>query len=105
MKVGILGGGESGTGAALLARKVGDKPFISDSGQIREKYKKELIDNHVRFEEGGHQFDILVDSDLIVISPGIPFNVPIVTQLMDAGIRVVSEMEYAYQYMKELKDS
>jgi UDP-N-acetylmuramoylalanine--D-glutamate ligase len=68
----ILGGGESGVGAALLGRQQGYDVFLSDAGTIKEKYKKELSDNQIEFEEGGHNEEKIFSDDEIVKSPGIP---------------------------------
>lgn len=100
-KIGIIGSGESGIGAALLAQSKGEPPFVSDFGTIDPVYRQILIENNVRFEEGGHSFEILVESDLIVKSPGVPDNVKIIRDLKQAGLTVISELEYAFQYRKE----
>ncbi len=100
MIVGILGGGESGIAAALLAKNCGDDPFVSDIHRIREDFKEQLQNNEIRFEENGHSFDILIRSSLIVKSPGIPPDVHIVQELVDAGAEIVSEMEYAFREAK-----
>lgn len=100
MRIGIIGGGESGVGAALLALKVGDEPYVSDYGQINPVYRQNLIENSVRFEESGHNFDILVTSDLIVKSPGVRDNTPIVLSLKAQGLTVISELEYGARHCK-----
>ena len=100
MQVGILGGGESGVGAALLAQKVGDNPFVSDYGQLNPVLRQNLIENNVRFEEGGHSFDVLVASDVIIKSPGIADTTPIIKRLRDAGLSIISEIEYGFHYSK-----
>ena len=100
MQVGILGGGESGVGAALLAQKVGDNPFVSDYGQLNPVLRQNLIENNVRFEEGGHSFDVLVASDVIIKSPGIADTTPIIKRLKDAGLSIISEIEYGFHYSK-----
>lgn len=68
----ILGAGESGTGAAILARKKGYDVFVSDTGKIREKYKALLVNHGIRYEEGGHSMDKILEASLVVKSPGIP---------------------------------
>jgi len=98
MKIGILGGGESGIGAALLAKAHGNKPFVSDLGKIRSSYKNELEKNNIRFEESGHSFEILETQDLIVKSPGIPNSAVVIKNLNEVGIPVIGEIEYAFRY-------
>ncbi len=100
MLVGIIGGGESGVGAALLAQEVGHEPFVSDYGSLSPVYHQNLIENKVRFEEGGHSFDILVASELIVKSPGVRDNTPILKRLRAEGIPIISELEYAWNYCR-----
>lgn len=97
-KIGILGAGESGVGAALLAVKKGEKPFVSDFGSITGHYRSILEKSSVDFEEGGHSLDTLSQCDVIVKSPGIPDNVPVVKNLKEKGKIVISELEYAYQH-------
>jgi len=96
MRIGILGGGESGVGAALLARKLKHEMFVSDSGKIRKIYRSELEKNNVPFEESGHTIERLNQVDLIVKSPGIPDGNPTVEALRKLGIPVISELEYAF---------
>ena len=96
MRIGIIGGGESGVGAALLAIKIGDIPFVSDFNKLNPVYRQKLIENNVHFEEGGHTFDILVDSDIIVKSPGVKDDTPIILELRALGIPIISEIEYGY---------
>lgn len=99
----ILGGGESGIGAALLAKKKGYKVFLSDGGLVNEKYKKELIDNNIEFEEGGHTEEKILSADEIVKSPGIPEKNELVKKIRQKGIPVISEIELAYRYAGESK--
>ena len=94
MKIGILGGGESGVGAALLAKAKGHIVAVSDSGELNEAHRKELKNNNIRFEEGGHTFEILKSLDLIVKSPGIPNTADIIVQLKEKGVRVIGEIEF-----------
>ncbi len=96
MKIGILGAGESGVGAALLARKLKHEMLVSDSGRIAEKYRSELEKNKVPFEESGHTIERLNQMDLIVKSPGIPDGNTTVGALRELGIPVISELEYAF---------
>jgi UDP-N-acetylmuramoylalanine--D-glutamate ligase len=97
-KVVILGAGESGVGAAILAKKKGLGVFVSDFGRIKEKYKKVLRQYDLDFEEGKHSSDKILNADLVVKSPGIPEKAPLVKQLKTKGIKVVSEIEFAGQY-------
>lgn len=94
----ILGAGESGNGAALLARVQGFTVFVSDSGQIRGSYKQELTDAGIDFEEGGHSLAAVMKADLVIKSPGIPEKAPLVQQLKSAGKEIISEIEWAYRF-------
>lgn len=96
----ILGAGESGTGAAVLAQKMGYDVFLSDNGMIKSKYKDELIARGIAFEEGQHTETQLLKARLVVKSPGIPDTVPIVQALRTAGISVISEIEFAGQFTR-----
>ncbi len=94
----ILGAGESGVGAALLAKKIGLKCFVSDSGQIRDELRQELIGNQIDFEEGKHSEKIILQANEIVKSPGIPDTVPIIQKAMAHNIPIISEIEFAARY-------
>jgi UDP-N-acetylmuramoylalanine--D-glutamate ligase len=96
MKIGVLGGGESGIGAALLAKEKGHVVLVSDSGIIADNYKKELKENNIRFEESRHNFEILESLDLIVKSPGIPNSSKVIEHLRTSGVRVIGEIEFGY---------
>ncbi len=98
VRIGIIGGGESGVGAALLALKVGDEPYVSDYGLINPVYRQSLIENNVRFEENGHTFDILVASDIIIKSPGVRDETPIIKSLKAHGLIIISELEYGARH-------
>jgi UDP-N-acetylmuramoylalanine--D-glutamate ligase len=98
MKAGILGGGESGVGAALLAKQNGYTVFLSDSGSLTETYRRELQIRHIPFEEEGHTLDRLDQMDVIVKSPGIPVDAEIVRALQAKGREVISEIEWAYRH-------
>lgn len=98
----ILGGGESGTGAAILAKQKGLDVFLSDAGSIAEKYKNQLIAHKIPFEEQGHQFNIDTTSEVIK-SPGIPQSAAVITKLRAANIRIIDEIEFATRYMKTSK--
>ncbi|MCB0565641.1 MAG: UDP-N-acetylmuramoyl-L-alanine--D-glutamate ligase [Phaeodactylibacter sp.] len=98
MKLTILGAGESGIGAALLAKKHGHDVFVSDRGAIKETYKRELEDNGIAYEEQQHSWDRIARADEVVKSPGIPDRVPIIKELVSKGIPVISEIEFAGRY-------
>ena len=91
----ILGGGESGVGAALLGKVKKYNVFLSDSGKIANQYKDVLIHNEIEWEEGGHTESEILTADLVIKSPGIPDHVSIVQKLQSATIPVVSEIEFA----------
>lgn len=94
----ILGAGESGTGAALLAKAKGYDVFVSDSGTIREKYRADLSRENISFEEGGHTEEKIVSADLVVKSPGIGDKAPVMQKVAAANIRVIDEIEFAFQH-------
>ncbi len=96
----ILGAGESGTGAALLAKVKGFDVFVSDHGTIKDKYKSELKLNEIPFEEGGHTEERILDAKLIIKSPGIGDKVPIMQKVAELNIPVLDEIEFAFQYTK-----
>ena len=91
----ILGGGESGVGAALLGKVKEYNVFLSDSGKIANKYKDVLIHNEIEWEDEGHTESEILTADLVIKSPGIPDHVSIVQKLQSATIPVVSEIEFA----------
>ncbi len=90
----VLGAGESGVGAALLGKKQGFSVFVSDRGPIGETYRNVLIQNGIQWEEGGHSEARLLSADLCVKSPGIPDTAPLLEQMRQAGIPVISEIEF-----------
>jgi UDP-N-acetylmuramoylalanine--D-glutamate ligase len=94
----VLGGGESGVGAAILAKQNGYSVFLSDSGKLNDRYKQELIDNGIEFEEGGHTDQRVLSADVIVKSPGIPEKNETIKKIRVKGITVISEIELAYRY-------
>ena len=94
----ILGGGESGVGAALLAKKEGYEVFLSDAGFIKPTYKQELFDNGIEFEEGRHSVEKILSADEVMKSPGIPEKNEMVKQIRAKGIQVISEIELAYRF-------
>ena len=99
----ILGAGESGVGSAILAQKNGNDVFVSDFGQIKEKYKQKLNDYKISWEEGKHTKDLILNADEIIKSPGIPEKVAIVKSAIEKGIPVISEIEYASRYTDAFK--
>lgn len=100
MKLAILGAGESGAGTAILAQKQGYDVFVSDMGQIKERYKAVLNDHNIEWEEGHHTFDRILSADEVVKSPGIPDTAPLVQQLIAQGTPILSELEFAKRYSK-----
>lgn len=98
MNLVILGAGESGIGAALLAKKHGHNVFVSDRGAIREAYKHELESHGIAYEEQQHSWDRIARADEVVKSPGIPDHVPLIKDLAGKGIPVISEIEFAGRY-------
>ena len=99
----ILGSGESGTGAALLAKQQGISVFVSDKGLIPEKYKIELQTNEIPFEEGQHSADIILAAKEIIKSPGIPEKAEMIQKLRAQNIPIMSEIEFAFRYKGESK--
>ena len=97
-RVVVLGGAESGVGAAVLAKVKGFDVFLSDNGKISEKYARTLRDWDIPFEEGGHTESLILNADEVVKSPGIPSNVPMVEKLRAQGTHIVSEIEFAGRY-------
>jgi len=93
----IIGAGESGIGAALLAKKNDEPVYVTDAGIIKENYKQELINNKIDFEESGHDFDRLKNAKLAIVSPGIPDTAKPIQVLKEAGIEIISEIEYGYR--------
>ena len=94
----ILGGGESGAGAAVLAQQEGFDVFVSDLSAIKEPYKKLLDDHHIEWEEGQHTAEKILNADEIIKSPGIPKEAPMVQKLMQQGTPIISEIEFAGRY-------
>ena len=95
----VLGGGISGYGSAILAKKKGFGVFLSDAGRIADRYKAKLDEWGVPYEEGGHSEERILAASEVVKSPGIPDTAPIVCKIREAGIPVISEMEFAGRYM------
>ncbi len=96
--IAILGAGESGLGAALLAKSRGIRVFVSDSGPIAEPFKDILQAHDIPFEEKGHNIEKIVQADELIKSPGIPPGAEILRQVRAAHIPVISEIEFAYRY-------
>ena len=94
----ILGAGESGAGAAVLAKKQGFDVLVSDMSAIAEKYKKQLDSHAISWEEGQHTASMILNADEIIKSPGIPDTAPMVAKAIDAGIPIISEIEFAGRY-------
>ena len=98
MKIIILGGGESGVGAAVLAKKKGLEVFLSDRGVIKEHYKQQLQAEGIDFEEGEHSEERILASDWVIKSPGIPKKAPLIQKIKEKGIRLSSEIEFAAEF-------
>ena len=99
----VLGGGISGYGSAILAKKVGHDVFLSDAGTISELYRERLEQWGVEYEQGGHSMDKILSATEVIKSPGIPDKAPVVVALREKGIAVISEMEFAARYMGKAK--
>jgi len=96
----ILGAGESGTGAAVLAKARGFAVFVSDQGTIKEKFKAELLAHEIEWEEGGHTATRILGADLIIKSPGIADKTDIVMKAKAQGIEIIDELEFAFRLMQ-----
>lgn len=94
----ILGAGESGIGAALLARQNRHHVFVSDRGGIEATYKSELESHGIAYEEGHHTLERILQADEVIKSPGIPDRIPLIQELVSKGLPVISEIEYAARY-------
>ena len=94
----ILGAGESGAGAAVLAKKEGFDVFVSDMSKINDKYKKILDDHNIEWEEGHHTDEKILNASEIIKSPGIPKEAPMIKKVMEKGIHIISEIEFASRY-------
>lgn len=94
----ILGAGESGTGAAVLAKKQGFDTFVSDMSQIKDKYKKMLDERDIPWEEGHHTESLILNADEVIKSPGIPNDAPLILKLKGQGTPIISEIEFAGRY-------
>ena len=94
----ILGAGESGAGAAVLAKKEGFEVFVSDMSKINDRYKKLMDDHQIEWEEGQHTEEKILNADEIIKSPGIPDTAPMIIKIKEKGIHIISEIEFAGRY-------
>lgn len=94
----ILGAGESGAGAAVLAQKKGFDTFVSDMSLIKDKYKAMLSERGIQWEEGKHTEELILNADEVIKSPGIPNDAPIILKLKNQGTPIISEIEFAGRY-------
>ena len=97
-KIVILGAGESGAGAAVLAKKEGFEVFVSDMSKIKDNYKKLMDEHNIEWEEGHHTEEKILDADEVIKSPGIPKEAPMIQKLMAKGTPIISEIEFAGRY-------
>ena len=97
-KIVVLGAGESGTGAAILAKEKGMEVFVSDMGEIAPMYQALLDQHHIAWESGKHTPELILDADEVIKSPGIPLTAPLVKQLIAQGTPILSEIEFAARY-------
>ncbi|MGM9784792.1 MAG: UDP-N-acetylmuramoyl-L-alanine--D-glutamate ligase [Candidatus Cryptobacteroides sp.] len=97
-RIAVLGGAESGVGAAVLAKVKGFDIFLSDNGKIKQEYRDILDRWEIPYEEGGHTEELILSADEVIKSPGIPYSVPIVKKLEAQGTHVISEIEFAARY-------
>ncbi len=97
-KIVILGGGESGTGAAILAKRKGFEVFLSDSGMLKDIYQKMLNDEGIEWEQGQHTEERILSATEVIKSPGIPEKAPLIKKLRAQGTPVISEIEFAARY-------
>ena len=99
----VLGGGISGYGSAILAKKQGFDTFLSDAGTIAPHYRERLDEWGVEYEQGGHDMDRILNATEVIKSPGIPDKAPVVVAIRERGIPVISEIEFAGRYMGKAK--
>ena len=99
----ILGSGESGTGAAILAKQKGYDVLVSDAGLIPEKYKEELNEYGIAYEEKQHTEGLILNADEIIKSPGIPEKNELIKKIRSKGIQIISEIEFASRYTNAIK--
>ena len=96
----VLGAGESGSGAAILAKEKGFDVFVSDCGTITEPYRALLDQNGVKWEDGKHTEELILNADEVIKSPGIPLTAPLIQKLQAQGTPIISEIEFAARYTK-----
>jgi UDP-N-acetylmuramoylalanine--D-glutamate ligase len=98
----VLGGGESGVGTAILAKKEGYDVFVSDFGKIKDKYRNVLTKYEIHWEDQQHTENLILNAEIVMKSPGIPEKAPIVKKLIEKGIPVISEIEFAANFTKAI---
>ncbi|MDE6526421.1 MAG: UDP-N-acetylmuramoyl-L-alanine--D-glutamate ligase, partial [Muribaculaceae bacterium] len=94
----VLGAGESGFGAAILAKDKGFDVFLSDSGTIAPRYRERLVAEGIEFEEGSHSMERILSADEVIKSPGIPLDAPVIEAVRAKNIGIISEIEFAGRY-------
>ena len=94
----VLGAGESGTGAAILAKEKGFDIFVSDMGEIKPGYRAMLDQHAIAWEDGHHTESLILNADEVIKSPGIPLTAPLIQQLQAQGTPIISEIEFAARY-------
>jgi UDP-N-acetylmuramoylalanine--D-glutamate ligase len=99
----VLGAGESGVGAAILANVKGATVFVSDFGQVKDSFQQEMNAHNIEFEQGGHTEERILQADLVIKSPGIPDTAPIMKRILEAGIKTISEIEFAGYFTQATK--
>jgi UDP-N-acetylmuramoylalanine--D-glutamate ligase len=97
-KIVVIGGGESGVGAAVLAHRQGFETLLSDSGHLADRYRERLVAEGIAFEQGGHTIERIVGADLVVKSPGVPETAAAVAAARERGVPVISEIEFAARF-------
>lgn len=97
-KIAVLGGGESGVGAAILAQNKGFEVFLSDAGQLAEKHRNVLSNHGISYEEGKHSEAVILAADEVIKSPGIPETAPLIHKLREAGTPIIGEIEFGWRY-------
>jgi len=97
-RIAILGAGESGVGAAILAQKKGFDVWVSEYGKIKPKYESMLESEKIKYENGKHSLDEILKASEVIKSPGISDNVPVIKAIKEKGIPIVSEIEFAARY-------
>lgn len=96
----IIGAGESGTGAALLAKAKGYDVFLSENHNIRESFKAEMQAADIHFEEGVHSLDKILNADLVIKSPGVPDKEEVIQKIKKKGIEIIDEIEFGFRFLK-----